>query len=242
MQTILEMYPKYLEALHNAKLSPRTQRAYSSRIAVFARYSVKSKSGNIREQCSEFLEHLQSTNDISHNSINAYRTALIHFLRHSGTDSGALARVTPVPPLRPSLSGKELETFLREGLSQRNIRNRLIVALISIEKLRLTDCITLDVANLVYDGTFRVEALMVRGRRHILDNATIEIFNEFRPEVRQYDEVRLNGPLLLNRWGTRMTTTALDYILRHVGFKCNMVVSARMLHNSEPRNSLVPLL
>lgn len=232
-------YISYLSTLHSSHLSSQTKRVYANRFKHFmqflADYPETAKHSPIL-QCALFLQHLVETEGLKANSINAYRSSLIHCLQHAGLAEMQLPpRLPSEVPTINKLSTEEFQRYIATASRLTNERDKAIAFLVALEGFGPSRCSNLKIGDLRINGE-RISVATNAAHLQNLNALTITALSRYRPELFHH-HLTENSPVLLNnRSGKPVSAQTVDYIVRTIGLRCGLVVCARTLRHSSRSN------
>lgn len=245
-ETFHRMLDDYCQLLRSRTLAYNTERAYVSRITQFLIFV--EKNGNpekflfeqsevilMLEKYQHYLKELGSTVA----SMNATWTAIEQFLDHFGLERPSIDRDSVEGRSRKVISVSEQQRLLQALEKEALLQHRAILACFLSCGLRLGECSALDVENLTFDESGGAVAV---GRGYIkrvlvLDPYATEALKAWLVE-RKFRSMAETGPLFVNHRGERLANSALDRIVRAIGRRAGLVISAQLLRRTYMHNLL----
>jgi len=245
-------FQKYKNWLIRQPLSEQTKRAYRSRINSFLGFLAASGEDlnalvqNEQERKFVLLTYkrqLKQEFKLAPATVNANLTALDHFFQFLGTSISKIEREDLPQEAPRALDKKSQQAFLRAVSSCRRSKDRAIALLIFYSGIRISECASLDVDDISVIG--RKNQIIVRdgkGSRfrqiplHQDAREAIKIWLDER--AKKFDQndkfygKKLSEALFLNPQGNRMSTASIDRIVRLIGSKCGLELSAHVLRHS----------
>lgn len=245
-ETFNRMLTEYSQLLHSRQLSYNTERAYLSRITQFLIFVEKNGSAErfimeekevtgMVEKYQKYLKDLGSTVA----SMNAIWTAIEQFLDHFGLEKPSIERDSVEGRSRKILSAKEQQRLLQVLEREAMVQHRAIIACFLFCGLRLSECSSLDLDHLSLDekgGAIVVGKGYIK-RVLIVDTYAREAITAWLAE-RRYRCAEDNNGLFVNLRGERIANTGLDRIVRAVGRRAGLVISAQLLRRTYMANML----
>ncbi len=137
-----------------------------------------------------------------------------------------------VSPSRKILSREEQERFLLLA-RQSNSRNYLIALLFTQTGIRLGECQKIKVNDLVWEKD--IVQIHIANRMHILPDMVAEALQQWLRERAEWRGSQCDY-LFFGATGNPLSTTAIDLILRKIGWKSGLVVCCRLLRNTYLQN------
>lgn len=226
----------YEAALHGERLSPHTKRNYLTQIKQFLLFAqgqgldseLLLKDANVRDLAIELYKiELELTH--SNGSINTLLATLRNFYRLNGSTPFALQQAPRPRPVRKVLEADQLLRVLNVLKGPMNNRDRAIVTLFLFAGLRLSECVELNVDDVIPASTDI--AINVSGRTITLSSQAANLFNPWWEE-RNSKWFHASAALFLNKHGSRITASGLDSIVRKTGLQAMVVLSASILRNT----------
>jgi integrase/recombinase XerC len=239
-------YEKYQSWLKRQPLSDQTRRAYRSRINHFLGFLGTSGEDlgrlleNERERAfvlGEYTRHLKKEYKARPSTVNAYLTAIDHFLQFAGASPSKVAREELPQEAPRALTRDEQKRFLRTAVSSRRAKDRAVTLLLFYTGIRIGECAALNVEDVAISG--RKNRIIIRtgkGNRYReipLNSEAREALKEWILERNQKFNMKgASEALFLNPQGQRLSTASLDLIVRKTGHACGLEISAHVLRHT----------
>ncbi|MBZ0189636.1 MAG: tyrosine-type recombinase/integrase [Candidatus Obscuribacterales bacterium] len=237
---LTEMLSRYNRELSIKNLSAHTKRAYISRNKKFASYLYE-KEGILdidapidvswTEPISRYKEHLKNDNNASHNSINNSLTAIEDLFNFLGIDPGSIERESWPKSTPKFLLPEEQERFVDTIFKTKSTKDRAIALLLLYTGIKIGECVSLDVDDIYITAH--------TGRIAVKDGRVIPLNTVARRAIVQWliDRHKKFGEtsqraLFLNPQGKRLSTVGVDLIVRKIGHKAHLNLSAQVLRDT----------
>ena len=237
---------KYQNWLKRQPLSEQTRRAYRSRINHFLSFLGTSGEDlerlleNTRERAfvlGEYTRHLKKQYKVRPSTVNAYLTAIDHFLQFAGAGPSKVSREELPQEAPRALTKDEQKRFLRAAMSSRRTKDRAVALLLFYTGIRIGECAALNTEDIAIGG--RKNRIIIRtgkGNRYReipLNSEAREALNEWILERnRKFNTEETSEALFLNPQGQRLSTASLDLIVRKTGQACGLEISAHVLRHT----------
>lgn len=245
-------YQKYQKWLQRQPLSKQTRRAYLSRVNGFLGFLGESgedlrvlvTSDQERKQVlRDYKRYIKEDLKLLPASVNANLTAIDHFLQFLGASATKVPREDLPQEAPRALNKKEQHTFLRAVSACRRSKDRAVALLLFYSGIRISECANLDVDDVSVIG--RKNRVVVRngkGERyreiplHADARDAIKTWLDERAKKFEDNEKfkgkKISDAVFLNPQGKRLTTAGLDLIVRKIGQRCGLELSAHILRHS----------
>jgi integrase/recombinase XerC len=237
---------KYEAWLARQPLSHHTKRAYRSRLNHFLGFlgSADSDYRNVFTDPAErdyilkdYKRYLKQKQKASPNSVNAALAAADSFYKFLGLPGTKVKREgLPVEAPR-ALTRDEQNKLLRAAECARRAKDRAVVTLLLYTGLRISECAALDLDDVYAQG--RKNRVIVRdgkGGRYRQIPLRVEgcdaVLAWLQERARKFAGKETDPALFVNQVGGRMSTSALDLIVRKVGEDAGLQISAHILRHS----------
>ena len=237
---------KYTIWLKRQPLSPATRRSYSSRIGRFLYYladtgeelvSLFKSDRELEHVLKSYKRHLKVKSKLSPATVNAHLTAIDHFIQYNGQEPPEVPR-EDLPQQAPrALEKDEQRRFLRAVAGCRRSLDRAVTMLMFYTGIRIGECAGLDVDDVFVVG--RKRKVVVRSGKGdqyreipLNEEAAKAVQQWLKDRDERFSQVAVEPALFLNPQGRRMSTAALDLIVRKVGDSCGLPVSAHRLRHT----------
>lgn len=241
-----ERYGKYLLWLKRQPLADQTRRAYRSRINHFLGFlgssgeDIRTLIQNEREQTHvlrQYKRHLKQELKSRPATVNAYLTAIEHFLQFLGANGVQVAREELPQEAPKALSKDEQKRFLRAVAACRRSKDRAVALLLFNTGMRIGECVALDEHDVSIAG--RKHRVIIRNgkgdryREIPLNSDAREAVREWLLERnKKFENKIVDDALFLNPQGKRLSTASLDLIVRKIGQSCGLDLSAHVLRHT----------
>jgi len=225
-----EISESYKAWLDRQPLSGNTRRAYRVRAGQYLDYlaATSAEYGNPLEDphardyaARDFKAHIKTVRKARPSSVNLSLAAVDNFYRFLGMGKPEVRR-EELPGAAPkALSPEEQKRFLRAVERSGEVRDKAIAKMLFYAGLRLGELTKLDVED-VPTSARKGKVIVRRGKgdayREIALNAEVrEALERWLAERRENYPVGEEPALFLSRRGKRLSTRAVDFIIRHVG-------------------------
>ncbi|MBX3152049.1 tyrosine-type recombinase/integrase [Candidatus Obscuribacterales bacterium] len=225
-------------SLDSQSMAAHTQRAYVSRVRKFLSYmneqgnnSIQQDGGTWHEQVNGYVNHLKTVEAASQNTVNNVITALEKFVDFLGADMPRVARESwPKSAPRP-LSEDEERRFVEATYRHRSAKDRAISFLLLYTGMKIGECVGLNMDDvLLAADTGRV---MVKGSRVIPLNAPTRkaLYDWLTERSRRFGDCEEKA-VFLNPMGRRISTVGVDCIVRKIGHRAHLNLSAQVLRDT----------
>jgi site-specific recombinase XerD len=228
-EAIASRYGTWLE---RQPLSENTRRAYRVRAGQYLEYlsATPAEYGNPLENphardyaARDFKAYLKTVRRAKPSSVNLSLAAVDNFYRFLGMGKPE-ARREELPGAAPrALSPEEQKRFLRAVERSEEVRDRAIAKMLFYAGLRLGELAKLDVEDVAVSA--RKGKVIVRSgkgdayREIALNVEAREALDRWLNERKNYPSAGKNPALFLSRRGGRLSTRAVDFIVRRLGEK-----------------------
>jgi site-specific recombinase XerC len=230
-----ETFSEYEAWLFNNPFSPHTKRVFRSQVFHFLAFLRHRDPAGVavlnnpqeRDQAVQaYKNHVQTY--LKPASINCVVTALNHFFEFTGVGSTNLSRVYCPPVSRRTLSQDEQEKILTSVKSCHSCKHRAIFTLIFFTGIKIGDCAALNLQDLVL-GTGDPYIILSGARVPLPRHVAEELSNWL-------DERNAMGSqspaLFLNRSGGRISRNGIDLVVRKIGQRSRIELSAQLLRRT----------
>ncbi len=169
-------------------------------------------------------------------SVNLSLAALDHFYRFLGLAPPDIAR-EDLPQTAPrALEPREQVAFLRAVERSRSARDRAIAHLLFYTGLRIGECAALDVGDVALSAR-KGQVVVRRGKgdayREVPLNAAVRAsLDVYMKERLKRGDAIGEAALFLNPQGHRLSTRALDLVVRELGRDAGLALSAHVLRHT----------
>lgn len=234
--TIIE----YEKRLQEKEFSSHTKRAYVSRNKKFLSYLFEQEGvANLESQpaqewprmISGYREFLKSQQEASLNSINNSLTAIEDLFNSIGIDTGKVDREAWPKTAPKVLTQQEQELFLNATYRAKSSKDKAIVLLLMFTGIKIGECAALDVDDIFITAH--------TGRITVKDGRIVPLNSVARRALIQWliDRHKKFGDkadraVFLNPQGKRISTVGIDLIVRKIGHKAHLNLSAQVLRDT----------
>lgn len=247
LTSCLELYRTYQDYLGSSSLSPQTRRAYQSRVNHFLVYVVTQARGaeHVFSETPErdlllarYRSYLATELRGRPSSVNAAFTALASFYKFLGQKSSSIQREKERIVNRGHIS-KLSEQRLLEALSgEKKARNRALVFLLLRSGIKSTECVRLRTSDIQFEKRILIVESKHRVRRiPLAEDALLALYQWIKERSKKFKGAQTQT-LFLNPQGKMLSTSALDLIVRGVGSRTNMKLSAKTLRHTYLKSCL----
>ncbi len=224
--------------LDSQSMAAHTQRAYVSRVRKFLSYVAEQGANSNQmdgtawhEQVSGYINFLKTVEESSQNTVNNVITAVEKYVEFLGADMPRMTRESwPKSTPRP-LSDDEERRFVEAIYRHRSAKDRAIAFILLYTGIKIGECVGLNMDDvLLAADTGRV---MVKGSRVIPLNApTRRALYEWLAERRRRFGESEDQAVFLNPMGKRISTVGVDCIVRKIGHRAHLNLSAQVLRDT----------
>lgn len=240
-----QVFSAYESWLLRQPLAKDTQDAYRFYVRQYGEYlATRSATGDdpLRHSFArdyavrDFKRYLKTERKAKPASVNLVLSAIDHFYQFLGLDRVRVQREN-LPQQSPrALKPEEQKAFLRAVERSSSLRDQALARLLFYTGLRLSECAALDVSDILISA--RKGLVIVRSGkgetyREVPLNA--EVCNVLKGWLRDRGKCfpKLSDPaLFLSLKGKRLSTRAIDLILRQLGADANLELSAHILRHT----------
>ena len=231
-------FAKYQAWLKRRPLSEHTRRAYRSRTNYFLGFlatsnetsaSVFKDEAEKEQVIRDYIHYLKKDLKLRPTTVNAAITALDHFFQYIGLGATAVKREDLPAEAPKALSREELRKLERAINRCRRAKDKAVVLLLLKTAIRIAECAALDVADISITG--RNGWVIIRSGkgdkyREIHLNASVReaLRQWYQERAFKFDGKEIDDALYLNQQGRRISTSALDLIVRKVGNEAGLEI------------------
>ncbi len=228
----------FKSSLSSQSMAAHTQRAYVSRVRKFLSYVNEQGADPPQmdgtawhEQIIGYINFLKNVEESSQNTVNNVITAVEKYVEFLGIDMPRVARESwPKSTPRP-LSDEEERRFVEAIYRHRSAKDRAISFLLLYTGMKIGECVGLNMDDvLLAADTGRV---MVKGSRVIPLNAPTRraLYDWMTERRRRFGETEEKA-VFLNPMGRRISTVGVDCIVRKIGHRAHLNLSAQVLRDT----------
>ncbi|MBX9721351.1 MAG: tyrosine-type recombinase/integrase [Candidatus Obscuribacterales bacterium] len=237
-------FAKYQAWLEKQPLSEHSKRAYRSRLNHFLGY-LGSSDEHYKDPFKDETERDYILKDYkrfrkqkaSPNTVNAALAAADHFYQFLGLPKTKVKREDLPTEAPRALTKAEQKKVIRAAECARRAKDRAVVTLLLYTGIRISECAALNLDDVYAQG--RKNRIIVRdgkgGRyREIpLNGEACEAIQAWLQErAENFNGNETDSALFINQQGRRMSTSALDLIVRKVGLDAGVELSAHVLRHT----------
>jgi integrase/recombinase XerC len=241
----VEEFAGYEAWLQNQPLAPASRRAYRGHVRRYVEFlaSWSAEGGNPLEDAHardyavrDFKSHLKTVRRAKPASVNLALAGIDHFYRYLGAGRPDVRREELAQAAPRALSPEELRRFLRAVERCDSPRDRAIALLLLNTALRIGECAALDVEDIAVSA--RMGRVVVRdGKGNAYREVPLNV--EARDALDAWIAVRRGqlkdsseGALFVSRTGERLSTRALDLVVRAFAREADLALSAHTLRHT----------
>lgn len=239
---VLAAVARYIDDLQRAPLAIRTRDAYASHVGAYGRWLTGRADGaaalaerRARDHAArDFKRYLKLERGWKPASVNLALAAVDHFNRFLGLGPAMVSREPLAQTAPRALSAEEQRALLR-ATEDSKPRDRAIVVLLLYTALRLTELVTLDVADARLSA--RKGLLVVRSGkgdlyREIPLNRPVREALEAWIEIRAQRVAANELALFVGSKGQRLSPRAVDMVVRNTACRADLTLSAHVLRHT----------
>ena len=239
-------FAKYQAWLEKQPLSDHSKRAYRSRLNHFLGflgssdedYKAPFKDETERDYIlKDYKRFLKQKHKASPNTVNAALAAADHFYQFLGLSKTKVKREDLPAEAPRALSKNEQKKLIRAAECARRAKDRAVVTLLLYTGIRISECADLNLDDIYAQG--RKNRIIVRNgkggryREIPLNSEACEAIQAWLQErAKKFDGKETDPALFINQQGSRMSTSALDLIVRKVGQDAGVELSAHRLRHT----------
>lgn len=231
--------------LERQPLAAHTRRTYRARVGQYCSYlaaTTPDAGDPLRDRHAatyavrDYRTWLKTVRKARPASVNLSLAALDHFYRFLGLARLDVAR-EDLPQAAPrALDPKEQVTFLRAVERCPSVRDRALVHLLFYSGLRLSECAALDVDDVALSerkGVVTVRRGKGDSYREVpLHKEARASLDAYIKERAAHGEAQHAEALFLNLRGGRLSTRAIDLVIRRLGQEAGLALSAHVLRHT----------
>lgn len=227
-------------AVSPLKLS--TKRVYASRLRQFVRY-VKmqgspttnyAEDGEFNKLAEEFIAYAAMKYELKPLSVNNFITMFRLIARIAELPDIKLQKRPHYSQEKSVLNQNEQEFYLNAVKFYPSSRDRLLVMLFLKTGIRLGEMVNLRISDLIWENglqKIRIDGKLWR-RTEALDKIVSQVLQDWLTERSKSAVGAKSSFLFPGASGGKITTTAVDMVLRKIGYRVGLNVSARLLRNT----------
>lgn len=239
---VLAAVASYIDDLQRAPLAVRTRDAYASHVRAYGRWLTGWPDGaaalakrRARDHAArDFKRYLKLERGWKPASVNLALAAVDHFNRFLGLGPAMVSREPLAQTAPRALSAEEQRALLR-ATENAKPRDRAIVVLLLYTALRLTELVTLDVADARLSA--RKGLLVVRSGKGDLYRE-IPLNRPVREALEAWIQIRTQRvaagelALFVGSKGHRLSPRAVDMVVRNTARRADLTLSAHVLRHT----------
>lgn len=220
--------------MQNSDLKQSTRQVYASRLKQY-RLFVKScnvsltlpvSSSKFAELATAFMDRAINQYGLSWHSVNNFASMFRLLALVNGLSLEGMERKVVRLPEAKGLTELEMERYLLSA-SRTNARNYLIALIFSQTTIRIGECRKLKLSDVLDDGC-NVYLAVQNGNVHRKEILSPIAGQTLRVWLGQRADVS-SEYLFYGSTGQPLTTTAIDLVLRKIGWRSGLVVCSRLL-------------
>ncbi|HEX2186516.1 MAG TPA: tyrosine-type recombinase/integrase [Chloroflexota bacterium] len=245
MSGLGERLAEYTLWLSKQPLADHTRRTYRTRVAQFLHWlaSYDCESGDpltdshARDYAvRDYKRHVKTQRKLAASTVNLTLAAVDHFYRHLGLAAAGVRR-EDLPSLSPrGLDEDELRRLLRALERSADARDTAMVMLALYAGLRLAELAALDVEDVAVSA--RKGQVVVRSgkgdvmRQVPLNAQARQVLEKWLAERAIRHPQAETAALFVSRRGRRLSTRAIDLVVRRLGQESELELSAHVLRHT----------
>jgi site-specific recombinase XerD len=181
----------------------------------------------------DFKSHLKTVRRAKPASVNLALAAIDHFYRYLGAGRPDVRREELAQAAPRALSPEQLQRFMRAVQRCKSPRDRAIAVLLVNTGLRIGECAALDVDDVAVSA--RKGLVVVREGKGdaypevALNAETRDALDAWTPARRKQLQGSTERALFVSRKGARLSTRALDLVIRALAREADLALSAHTL-------------
>jgi site-specific recombinase XerD len=224
-------------------LSKHTRRSYISQVYQFLLFLNQSQNQNLalpvdRANCERLIQNytlFRHSTQFRGNSINTSLVAIKNFFKFLGVGSLTLVREKNTLIESRVLTPEERSRLISVLADVVSSKDAAVVSLLLYTGIRLWECAALNVEDV--DLADHAGRLLVRDRKgNVRRNIELNEYDRNALSIwlqqRRTTSLKDKEALFLNRDGSRISTGGLDLIVRKIGIRAHLVLSARVLRRT----------
>jgi len=228
----------YSEHLEASGYASSAIRSYNSRLRGFVNYideqgldhaeliRDRSLMQNALERYGQYL----GGEGVKASSVNSIQTAMKGFCRFLGMRRLTLTRQLESPALPQSLDAQQVAKLYEAISSATNLRDKAIAMLILKAGLRSSECAALNTNEISFEGDlcYICTGKAAKSRVIALDGAASKFIVDYLRDV----DASESGALFTSKTGARISVASIDLILKNIGRRARLEISARRLRDT----------
>ncbi len=228
-------YKRYLDS---TAMGREARRAYGARVNRYTTFAAAQYNGNFppaalhADIVEAFVQFLQLELGLAESSINCTITTLRHFYQYVGIDISSIPKRI-VASSGVSVLNSESIRNLADVVSRRSKRDQAIIHLFLLAGLRTRELVNLNVQDFNRDGKGVCTISIITSESK--GNRILTLAPSFATVIEGFVETRFGAgeeALFVTKNGHRMTATAINYIVRSVGWAARIELSPGILRDT----------
>ncbi len=243
--TLTQALGTYQDWLAHQPLSAHTRRTYLGRVRQYcaylattpAEYGDPLRQSHARDYAvRDYKALLKTAHHAKPTSVNLTLSALDHFYQFLGLERPNVTREDLPQQAPKALEPEEQKQFLRAAFHRASLRDRALAILLFYTGLRLQECADLDVDDVRLSA--RKGVVIVRsgkGETYCevpLNAQTREALSAWLRARRKTFPESIDPAFFLSRQSRRLSTRAIDLVIRQVGEAARLTLSAHTLRHT----------
>jgi site-specific recombinase XerD len=228
--------------------SSQTKRMYSSHVRKFLSFVnpdnrdfvwLASNDQLFKQSIIRYMEYITNALGLKPSTVNAHLTAIDNFCTFLGLQPADVKRKSYTIDRPTAMTEQEQEQFLRALESCKYARDRAMALLFLYTGIRLRECVALNISDIKItelSGSVSINTVHshheVRRRTLPLNPPARQAMMEWLAKREQRFGKHAEEALFIESHGHRLTPAAIDFVLRKIGLKAKLVLSARLLRNT----------
>ena len=235
----------FLKAFQNSlstqSLSPNTRRCYSSQIRQFLNFLTVpdelTNAATLYDAVTRYRCWLSDELGLRSVSVNKSLLAIEHLYRFLDFQVPKLAREKDTEKFGPRSLDRDEEERLLSVTATESARDRAILLLFLTGGIRIGECAAINFSELFLftetpNMTIRNQSAQTQAARCLpLTPVVVSVLEDWHEERRSVAGIEAEA-LFLSRQGTRLTVSAIDFVVRKIGIKANLNISAEVLRQT----------
>ncbi len=238
-QDLTSLIHEYERELNTKDFSAHTKRAYISRNKKFLSYLYEMEGISTLQDderdwsgvINSYREFLKKEHQASLNSVNNSLTAIEDLFNHVGIDMGRVEREAWPKSMPRSLTQHEQEMFLNAVYRTKSSKDKAIVLLILNTGIKIGECAALDISD-IYISAHAGRITVKDGRIIPLNTVARRALIQWLIDRHKKFGDNCDRALFVNPQGKRISTVGIDLIVRKIGHKAHLNLSAQVLRDT----------
>lgn len=238
-QDLSNLIMNYEQGLNSKEFSAHTKRAYVSRNKKFLSYLCDEEGITSMTELDRawsgvingYREFLKNEHQASLNSINNSLTAIEDLFTFAGIDMGRVEREAWPKSTPRCLTQHEQEMFLNAVYRTKSSKDKAIVLLLLYTGIKIGECAALDVSD-IYISAHTGRITVKDGRIIPLNTVARRALIQWLIDRHKKFGEHADKAVFLNPQGKRISTVGIDLIVRKIGHKAHLNLSAQVLRDT----------